>query len=63
MKGARTERGAIVLDLALTINLTAPTIEKVVAKLKAAHMDLLRLFLLDFTANKVPPTALIKLKE
>ena len=60
MRGARTERAAIVVDFALTINLTAPIIEKVVSRLKVAHLDLLRLLQLDFAACKVPAAALAR---
>ena len=49
--------------MALTINLLAPTIEKVVSKLKASHLDLLRLFRLDFAAYRVPEAALAPLRR
>ena len=68
LRGARTEKRdddrseMIVLDMSLSVNLMAPTIEKVVAKLKASHLDLLRLFELDFKANGVPDAALSELQ-
>ena len=54
LQRARTASRGIALQLVLSINLLAPTIEKVVAKLKTSHVDLLRLFISDFKAHGVP---------
>ena len=43
LSGAQTEGNAIILDMNLTVNLLAPTIERVVARLKTSHVDLLEL--------------------
>ena len=37
LRSAHTEGNAILLDMSLSINLLAPTIEKVVAKMKTGH--------------------------
>ena len=63
MRAARTEESAIVFDMALSINLMAPTIEKVVSKLKNAQLDLLRLLTGDFAAHGVPAAALAPLER
>ena len=47
--------------MALTINLMAPTIEKVVAKLRTAQLDLIRLLRADFAAYGVPKEAVAAL--
>ena len=63
LQSARTESSGIALQLVLSINLLAPTIEKVVAKLKTSHVDLLRLFISDFKAHGVPADVLASLRQ
>ena len=94
LRGSRTEGTAIVFDMALSINLMAPSkwlrfriwypsstmprgslcaerlaspiataIEKVVAKLKTSHLDLLRLLQADFKGYGVPADALTALRQ
>ena len=60
---ARSEKTAVFLEMAVSINLMAPTIEKVVAKLKTSHLDLVRLFREDFKAQGLPDEALGQLRQ
>ena len=53
LRGSHTEEGVIILDMSLSINLMAPTIEKVIAKLKTSQEDLIRLLTADFKVHRV----------
>ena len=63
LRSAAVEDSAIVLSMSLSVNLLAPTIEKVIAKLKTSYLGLLRLFELDFTANGLPAAPLSELQQ
>ena len=63
LRGSQNEERAIVLRMKLTINLLAPTIEKVIAKLQVSHVDLLHLFELSFNTNGVPAEQLVPLRR
>ena len=63
LRSAAVEDSAIVLSMSLSVNLLAPTIKKVIAKLKTSYLGLLRLFELDFTANGLPAAPLSELQQ
>ena len=58
VEGTRAE-GLLVVKTKLSINLTSPTIERVIGKMKGSHLDLLRI--LHTKLAKVSPTAAQKL--
>ena len=52
-----------IVSIRLSVNLTTPTVEQVVAKLKASHLELVRLMTDGFGANGVPEGALTPLRR
>jgi len=57
--GTRAEGSLLVVKTKLSVNLTSPTIERVIGKMKDSHLDLLRI--LHTKLAKVSPTAAHKL--
>lgn len=61
MEGTRPEGGILVVKAKLSVNLSSPTIERVIGKMKASHLDLLRI--LRTKLSKVSATAGHKLQD
>ena len=61
MEGTRPEGGILVVKAKLSVNLSSPTIERVIGKMKASHLDLLRI--LRTKLSKVSATAANKLQD
>lgn len=59
VEGTRAEGSLLVVKTKLSINLTSPTIERVIGKMKGSHLDLLRI--LHTKLAKVSPTVAQKL--
>ena len=53
---------ALVLDARFNINMTAQTLEQVVAKMQRSHEQLIDLVLEDLQAAEPPPRALLELQ-
>ena len=62
MKQTRVEGNLLVVDVRLSINFNALTLEQVVAKMKRAHLDLVRLVQDELAASGIPSKALAPLQ-
>ena len=62
MRSTRVEGASIVAEMAITVNLTAPTIELVVAKMRTSHRTLIDLLLDSLRSAGAPPRALVGLE-
>ena len=62
MRSTRVEGALIIAQMKLSINLTAPTIEQVVSKMRTSHVMLIDLLLGKFRAAHAPKRALLRLE-